>query len=273
MSIETQIDPAEAMLSVIGVRPFIYRAVPTVTKEMVERAMKLPATIDRLSRELCRGDLKGVGISEPAYTKTLRDLYEEYTPKELEEIEGALAKNAAELEPAVMAKVGEIVAFLRGIFPRKSFASLEGQEQLEPDEYELCTFTAVLDAIDAPLTVFNGMSNGSVLSSQVEAVRQFFPTLSAAITEGVSETPVDMRAAKASFHLGWDTEIGINKWLGNPPIDPELAKMLIDVQAASPLNTPPPPAPAPKANPSPQIRGALSEAARTQFADASGKTP
>jgi hypothetical protein len=244
-----------------------------VTKEHVAAAVRLPATIDKLAKELCRGELKGVGISAPAGPKTLRDLYEDYDAKELESIDRALSKNVAELEPSIMAKVGEIIAFLRGIFPRHTFATLAGQEQVDSGEYELLSFTAILDALDKPLTLFNGMSDGSILSSQVAAVRQFFPTLSEAFTEAVTETPLDLRAAKASFCLPWDTEIGINKWLGKPPIDPELAKMLMDVQAASPLNVAPPPPTPPKANPEPQVRGALSEADRTQYADASGKVP
>lgn len=256
------IDPTEAFLAVVGLRPFIYREVPTVTKEHVAEMVRLPATIEGLAKELCRGDLKGVGISEPAYDKTLRDLYEEFQPKELDAIVGQMAKNAADLEPAIMAKVAEMVAFLRGIFPRKSFPSLEGQEQLEPDVYEICTFTAVLDALDKPLIVFNGMSDGSLLSSQIEAVRQFFPTLSAAIDEAVNETPIAMRAAKASFHLEWDTEIGINKWLGNPPIDPELAAMLLEVQAMAPLNAPEPPPQASKGKAEEQVKGTLSAADR-----------
>lgn len=257
------IDPTEAFLAVVGVRPFIYRDVPNITKEHVADIVRLPETVERLAKELCRGDLKGVGISEPAYDKTLRDLYEEFQPEELDAIVGQMAKNAADLEPPVMAKVGEMVAFLRAIFPRKSFPSLEGQEQLKPDEYEMCTFTAVLDALDRPLIVFNGMSNGSVLSSQVEAVRQFYPSLSATIDEAVNETPIAMRAAKASFHLDWDTEIGINKWLGNPPIDPELAAMLLEVQAMSPLNAPPePPHTSPKGNAQEQVKGTLSAADR-----------
>lgn len=271
MSVETKIDPTEALLAVVGVRPFIYRDVPTVTKEHVAEMVRLPATIDRLAKELCKGELKGVGISATVHDKTLRDLYEEYEPKDIEKISGQLSRNASDLEQSVMTKVGAVVEFLRGIFPRKSYAALEGQEQLGPDEYELCAFTAVLDALDRPLTVFNGMSNASLLLSQVEAVRTLYPTLAAAIDEAVTETPTDMRAAKASFHLEWNTEIGINKWLGNPPIDPELAAMLAEVQAMSPLNEPPPPPKAPSHNGETHSAGSLSAAERTTFADASGK--
>lgn len=271
MSLDAKIDPTEALLAVVGIRPFIYRDVPTVTKEHVAEMVRLSATIERLARELCKGELSGVGISEPAYTKTLRDLYEEYEPKDIEAISRQLSRNAADLEPAVMTKVGAVIEFLRGIFPRKSYATLEGQEQLEPDEYELCAFTAVLDALDDPLTVFDGMSNASLLLSQVEAVRTLYPTLAAAIDEAVTETPTDMRAAKASFRLEWNVEIGINKWLGNPPIDPELAAMLLEVQAMSPLNAPPPPPAAAKGSADTHAAGALSAADRTTFADASGK--
>jgi hypothetical protein len=266
----SDIDPAEALLATIGVRGFIYRDVPTVTKEHVARMVGLSATVERLARELCRGELKGVALSDLPYDKTLRDLYEEYQPKELEAIQRALSKNVAELEPAVMAKVGDVVAFLRGIFPRHSFAQLEGQEQLAPDEYEICSFTSVLDALDDPLLVFRGMSNASVLLAQVAAVRNLYPTLSVAIDETVTDTPLTMRAAKASFRIDWNTEIGINKWLGNPPVDPELSALLMQVQAASPMNAPPPP-PANTSRSEPQIKGSLSEADRTQFADASGK--
>ena len=256
------IEPAEALLAVIGVRPFIYRDVPTVTKDHLDAMGKLPTSVGGFARDLCKGDLKGSAVSALPYEKTLHLLYEEFTPDEMAAIQKAFAKNASDLEPAVLAKVGEIVNFLRGIFPRKSFDTLEGPEQYDPDEYEKCMFAAVLDVLDDPRSVFNGMANASILSSQVSAVHQFFPTLAAAIDDAVRETPLDMRAAKASFRLDWNTEIGINKWLGNPPVDPELASMLMELQQMDPMNQPAPPPPNPKAKPEEQLKGALSDADR-----------
>jgi hypothetical protein len=259
------IEPVETLLAVVGVRPFIYRTVPTITKEHVAEAANFGTSVPKLAKQLCAGGLSGRGISELPYDKTLAVLYDEFTPEDMGDIQKAFAKNASDLEPAVLAKVGEIVNFLRGIFPRKSFDTLAGPEQITPDEYELCTFAAVLDALDDPLSVFDGMSNASLLLSQVAAVRQFYPTIAAAIDDAVNEAPKDARVARASFRLDWNTEIGINKWLGNPPVDPELAAMVMEVQQASSMNQPAPPPPNPKAHPEEQLKGALSDASRASM--------
>lgn len=265
------IDPTEGLLSVLGISPFIYRDVPMVTKEHTEAVGRLPATIQAQARKLCRDELTGVGISVLDYDKMLRLLFEDYEPNDLEAAARAMQKNAADLDVPLMAKVADVMQFLRGVFPRSSYTTLEGQDQMEPDPYAVCLFTAILDALDNPMTVFAGMSNASVLGVQVAAVRQVYPTLSAAIEEAVTEMPAELRAAKASFNLPWSVEIGINKWLGKPPVDPDLAALLIQVQAASPMNAPPPPPPRPTPGGSQQAKASLSEAERAQFADASGK--
>lgn len=263
------IDPAEGLLSVIGLRPFIYRDVPMVTKEHIAQAVRLPATIEGLARELCRGDLKGVGIKALDQKKMLRVLYEDFSPLDFEATTKALAKNAADLDAPLLAKVGDAIQYLRGIFPRESFATLEGQDQLEPNEYDVIAFTAVLDALDNPLTVFNGMSNGSVLGTQIKAVRAMYPTIAEAIDEAVTEMPAEMRAAKASFNLDWNTEIGINKWLGRPPVDTELVAMLRDAEAAALAAIAPPPPPKAGAAKD-EVKGALSDADRAQYQAATG---
>jgi hypothetical protein len=264
------IDPIEALLSVIGIRPFIYRNVPTVTKEHLDKAGRLPSTIEKQARALCRGELTGVRISALDYKKTLRELYEDYEPKDFELATKAMAKNAADLDTPLLAKVGEVIGFLRDAFPRDSYTTLEGQDQLEPNEYDVIAFTAILDALDNPMTVFNGMANASVLGSQVAAVHQAYPTLSASIEEAVTEMPAEMRAASSKFNLPWDTEVGINKWLGRPPVDPELVSALRAAAAAQQAAQAPAPKPNAPAQNEQQVKGALSDADRAQYQAATG---
>lgn len=253
------LDHIEALMSVVGVSPFVYRDVPMVTVSQLEEAGRIPATIEKLSRGLCKGELTGVGITALDYDKTVKMLYEDYQPEDFAVVSRAMAKNAAEFHMPLLTKVADVIQFLRSIFPRSSTATLEGQEQREPNAYDVYAFTAILDALNDPLTVFRGMSNASILNSQVAAVKQVYPTLSAAITDAVTEMPAELRAAKSSFHLDWNTEIGINKWLGNPPIDPDLAAMLRQCQAMSPMNQPAPPPKPPKAT---HAQSALSDADR-----------
>lgn len=264
------IDPVEGLLAVLGVRPFIYRDVPMVTKEHTARVGRLPATIQAQARALCRGELTGVGISALDYDKTLRVLYEDYAPLDFEAATKALAKNAAELDAPLLAKVGDVIQYLRSIFPRDSYTTLEGQDQLEPNVYDVIAFTAILDALDDPLTVFRGMSDGSVSGTQIKAVHALYPTLSAAIDEAVTEMPAEMRAAKASFNLAWDTEIGINKWLGRPPVDADLVKLLVDAAAQAQAALAPAPTPKKPGENETQVKGALSDADRAQYQAATG---
>lgn len=268
--ISANLDTTECLLSVIGIRPFIYRDFAAVTKEQLEQLGRMPVTIEKLARELCRGDLAGVGISALDYDKTLRELYEDYGPEDFDKAHRALAKNAAEFDLPLLAKVADVIQFLRTLFPRESYTTLEGQDQMEPNAYAVIAFTAVLDAIDDPLTVFKGMSNASVLGSQVAAVRHVYPTLSAAIDEAVTEMPAELRAAKASFNLAWDTEVGINKWLGRPPVDAELTAMFADAAAAMAAELTPPKPQGPGQDQA-QVKGALSEADRASYQAATGK--
>lgn len=219
----TAIDPTEALLAVIGVRPIISRQVEKVYRRDLAEANRMPARIEALARAVCRRELVDVPMGDFKYTAALRDLNEKYNEAQVEAMVRTMPE---EIKTPFVLKAGEVFQMLAAEIPKSVTSTITGFRNVLPDDMAVHKFIAKLDALDDPLRVFPWMATGSITKRQIEAVRQVYPTISAAIDEALHEAAGHEKAAKKSWELSPHAEIGVGKWSGHPRIPPGLgAKM------------------------------------------------
>jgi hypothetical protein len=62
------------------------------------------------------------------------------------------------------------------------------------------------------------MSTGAILQSQVQAMREVYPSMSAAIDTALYDAIARARASKASYQLPPRAERGVRGWFGKGPV-------------------------------------------------------
>ncbi len=229
LNVET--NATEAVLATIGVSPLISKKVETFKKSQLDESQALPKKIERMTRQLAKDDFIDLPLFEASYSQTLRDLYDEWKPEQVEAMAKAMEKWIPDLTVEFMAKAKNVIDFLRSIFPRASYTTFIGSTNVVPTDVAIYQFESVLDVLNNPLRVFPLMANGSITKRQIAAVRLVYPTVSAAIDEALITVVADYKAEKKTFELPPAAEIGVTKWFGKPAIDPKLAAQL---QAVSP---------------------------------------
>lgn len=237
--IDAQIDPVESLLAVVGVRHLVSKDVPFVTKAQTVEATRLPATIERQARAVVLGKLEPVKLYSVDYDATLRDLYDEWTPKQLEQVSAALETNAPDMAVAFQAKAKDVLTFLQGIFPRAQYTTFIGASNVVPNDMAIYAFESVLEVLDEPDRVFAFMAAGAITKRQVDAFRKCYPTIAQAIDEALRDAAADEKSKHPSFELDPTTELGVQRWMGQPAVSPQTQALL---QAAVP-KPPGPPAP------------------------------
>ena len=215
-----KIDTIEAVLAVTGVTPLITKDVERFTKAQLDEASTLPAQIAKLARQLAHDEVEPAPLFETSYEKTLRDLYDEWQPKQLEQMAGAFSKWLPGVEVGYMSKAKEVLDFLRSIFPRSTYETFLGSANLVPNDMAIYAFESVLEVLDAPLKVFSLIAQGAISKRQVAAVRLVYPTLSAAIDEAIIDGLASAKSERASWELAPAAELGAKKWFGKPAMPP-----------------------------------------------------
>jgi hypothetical protein len=241
MTLEAQIDHVESLLAVVGVRHLVSKEVPFVTKAQTLEATRMSATIEREARAVVRGEFEAVKLYSVDYDATLRDLYDEWTPKQIEKVVKSLETNAPDMDVAFQAKAKEVLDYLGGIFPRAQYTTFIGSSNVVPNDMAIYAFESVLEVLDEPARIFSFMATGAITKRQVDAFREVYPTIGKAIDEALRDAAADEKAKHPSFELDPTTELGVQRWMGQPAVPPATAALL---QAAVPKPKPPgPPAP------------------------------
>ena len=110
-----------------------------------------------------------------------------------------------------------------------------------PNDLAIYAFESVLEVLDEPDRIFAFMVAGALTKRQVDAFRKCYPTISSAIDEALRDAAGDEKAKHPDFELDPTTELGVQRWMGQPAVSPQTQANL---QAAVPKSKPPgPPAP------------------------------
>lgn len=227
------IKPEEVCLAVIGIQPVISRAVDRVSRAQFLEMANFPATLVKMAKSLCHDGMVELPLTHRNYRTMLKELAEPIGMDQVEAMVQAFPAEEHDLAAAFVAFSGQLVQQLQELYPKSQSQSIAGPRQLVPNDVAIWKFVNLLEVVDDPLRVFNLMGTGSLLKTQVQAIRLVYPTLAKAIDTAIDETVTDERAVKKSYELAPRAEIGVRAWKGVPRIDPGLlAKLQAATQAA-----------------------------------------
>jgi hypothetical protein len=240
------IEPGEAIVAVVGVRPLLTKKVERITAPMWREISRLGIRVQRLAQQLARGSLdKTDAYPSIDYTPTLHAFTQPPDPVQIEAMLQDIPIRAA-LPFLVCA--ARAYNNLRGSFPICVERTVFGVNQLDPSDIALGMFEDLLEAVDRPLAVFDMVASGRLTTRQASLMQTVYPTLYNEIAMAVVDRCLDEKAANAT----WEPEFqrGLAVLLGVPGVDPQL-------RAA--LATPPP------TDPQPQPAGRTSRSVRAKL--------
>jgi hypothetical protein len=212
------IDPGEAILAVIGVRPLVTEEVERIRAPQWRQILGIENEIQKLAQALARDGLDRLpSYPEVDYDQALEAFSE---PPEPGQIEAMLQDIPDAAAMPFLVTAARAYNFLRGQFPIAVERTIFGTNQLEPGTFVLGTFEGLLELVDRPLTVFNAIAAGSLTTRQAMALQTVYPTLYFEIAVEIVLACMAEKAEKP----GWDPEFGrgLSVFLGVPGIDPGL---------------------------------------------------
>lgn len=211
------IDPIEALLAVIGVKPIISHVVEPITDEQWSQVRDFNHEVNKQAYRLCNSKLDPVADFDPvAYFPTLQALTEPYKPQQVAAMLAALPKwLPAGFHVGFGAYAQRTFNFLHDHCPRQVQAAVTGGRQLRPPKALLFQFEELLYVLDKPLQAFNLMSDGSLTVKQVGALTSVYPTLMAYMQKTLeAELPATRVTKGISYHLPNATQRAISRFCG-----------------------------------------------------------
>src|SRR5688572_15571516 len=158
------IDPGEAIVAVVGVRPFLTTEIERITAPMWREISTIDRRISRLAQQLARGSLdKADAPEEVDYTPTLMAFTR---PPDPEQIEAMLQDVPLQAALPFLVVAARAYNSLRETFPICVERTVFGANQLEPSEFALGMFEDLLEVADRPLSVFHMVASGRFTTRQ-----------------------------------------------------------------------------------------------------------
>lgn len=207
------IQVGELALASLGINSLIADTLPKVGKQRLEDFAAVEKKIPRLASDLVDGRLEFTAMDRPhSYEKLLKVLGG--LPKSVD-VQAWI--NKFDLENLSIASSFAIAAQtalndLATVFPRQSYVTLSGPQDLLPPTPQQWQFFSVLDVVNDPLRVFSLMSRGGLLPRQRDAVKLVFPGISANIDQALVDELINAKSRKASFQLSKLVEFGVSTW-------------------------------------------------------------
>ncbi len=238
------IDPAEAISAVVGIRPLLTKQFERITAGQWEQIGGIEKTIYRLARDLARGQLDPAEFPAINYDRYLDALSSEIDPEQVSAIVQQFPLELHDVTTAYFGQVGKTLRFLRGKFPISTYKSIFGDQNLPPSETQIFAFEDMLEIVDQPLAVFSMVDTGRLTSDMALAMMQIYPSLYKAVV-----TAIVQRVALEGARQGddFDPHFGpaLAVLLAVPGLDANLRQQL---QAPKPQPQQPQKAPIPNGN-------------------------
>jgi hypothetical protein len=219
-----EVAPAEALLATIGIKPVISRAVERVRVAQLEEAAAIGKQITKLARDTVNGELEQNYDAEFDYKSTLKDLARGFQPHQVEQMTAAFPAKYRAQAGAFVLLATSLAAELQKMYPVSTYQTVTGSINQLPSDLKFWKFVNILNVLDDPLTVFPLMASGALSRKEAAAVRLVYPTLSTAVDAALFQATVSAKAAKKSFELDPQTEIGVKAWFGQGPLPASLLK-------------------------------------------------
>jgi hypothetical protein len=179
-----QIDPAEALIVVTGIEPFLRHTSRDLGGAIV-KSEQLPETIEaKIYRFINREEREAPGDLPPfdfdATVALIDQTEDDGTPKPpgQDPIEKTLAAfgNQHSLALSVGTQVTRIHAYIRQQIPRRVHNSIAGPEKLAPAPSELYRFRRCWRIASRPMSLFDELQEYAVSRDQVKCFAAMFPT-------------------------------------------------------------------------------------------------
>jgi hypothetical protein len=228
------IEPAESILAVVGIRPLLTEETERITRPMWNEISALDRTIREQAEALANGSLdRAKAYAQVDYEPTLKAFS---APPKPAQIEAMLRDIPPGQDLPFLAAAARAYNVLRGQYPICVERTVFGVNQLEPGDFALGAFEDLLEVVDQPLNVFGMIESGRLTTKQAATMQAVYPTLYPEIAVAVVAACMEKKADQPS----WEPDFGrgISVLLGVPGVDPGL-------QAALAATRPPPPEPAP----------------------------
>lgn len=220
------LDPTEAILAVIGVKPILSKEVERVTMAQLHEAEDLGKRIYREAKSIINGETFDVPTVAINYKKMLHDLTEEFNEGQLQAMVAAFPAQLDSIAASFIVDAKKVVDYLKSMFPIRNKQTLLGPENILPSELSIRRFATAFDVLDNPMRTLMHIANGSLLKSQAKAVQQIYPSISEAISDALMDAGTDAKAAKKSYEVPARVSIGWSAWRNIPRISPQLQQRL-----------------------------------------------
>lgn len=209
----------EGLLVEIGVDALISRKVEKIGKGRLASMAGIPREIETLSRKLVRGELEpSLALSDFDWRNDVAELAAGWDPQQVIDMCKQFPPDLQAAASALIIKAQALIKELSTGLPLAKYQTFAGDKNLMPSDSHILKFASVLEVIRNPLIVFQLMAGGFLLKIQANAVRETYPTLSAAIDAGIINATIAAKAEKKSFELNERAERGVKAWFGKGAI-------------------------------------------------------
>jgi hypothetical protein len=220
------IEPGEAILAVVGVRPLLTDEIERITRPMWTEIERLDRTIHEMAEGLANGRTnRDKAYPSVDYEATLKAFSRPPAPAQ---IEAMLADVPPGADMPFLAAAARAYNLLREQYPICVERTVFGANQLEPGPFALGMFEDLLEIVDKPLSIFGMIESGRLTTKQAAVMQSAYPTLYPEIAIEV----VGACMAKKGDNPNWDPQFGrgMAVLLGIPGVDPGLRQALAAVQ-------------------------------------------
>lgn len=202
-----QIDPAEALVVVTGLVPFLEHTSRDLGSKIVQ-AEKLPETLEaKIYRFINRED-RETPSDLPAFdfdevVRLIDGPEPDETPKSHDEIDKTLAAFGSQhqLALSVGSQVTRIHGYVQQQIPRRVHVGLDGPEKLPPARSELFRFRRCWRIAENPLSLFDELQEYGVSRDQVKCFAAMFPTTFATLWPTIQTCLVRKKTASEKWQL------------------------------------------------------------------------
>jgi len=242
------IDPGEATLLVLGLKPIVSKEVERVYVSQFDEIDNLGTYIEQQARRVTdpEAEFNCPDVEAVNYKSFLNQLVEPWDREQLETMIRAFGPRGATEGQALLKKAPGVVQMLKAQIPRSIYSDFTGFLTLEPSNQKMFEYLSMVDILNGKDYIWELIGSGGLLKYQAMAFKTVYPSVSEAISEALVTAMVKRKSEKKSYQLPLKTEYSYRIWFNKPHGD--LALLLqANFQAANEKakgNSPPP-----KANP------------------------
>ena len=120
----------------------------------------------------------------------------------------------------------KVITFLNEALPRERWATLTGEEAVEPSRLEQSRFWRAWEIAEDPLVVLRDLREGIVVDDQVEVMKKLWPLTYAEMTSKLLDLMSEYKAKNPKWDVDYSKERQVETFLQISRLDPDLVAQL-----------------------------------------------